>query len=145
MSLQSELRAVADQDLDTEIRSSVLAIGIGLFLGIRAANRFTELGEKTVKQNYMENEYTGIMDTLSTLNESLLFAVSTAETVARSTYQLIGDIRFGKITPNFQAGDFFSSVLNTKSYMTQEEIELASQHMGVLTRIYRVMDEHTAQ
>ena len=89
MSIQSDIRAVANEKFDEESRSISIAIALGLFLGVRAANTTELVKGISSDKSFLDSHFVNTGNVISSINELVLFDVREAQNITREVFNLI--------------------------------------------------------
>lgn len=138
MSLQSDIRAVADAALEQGERSKGLAFSIGFALGVISANKVEETTNPD--KTFLELFFQSTSESISVLNETLLFDVREAQRVTRAIFGLITGVRSQRVVVN-EGSSLLEVLLNVSTYLDKEDVEFFNSNISTCIAIYQLIRE----
>ena len=138
MSLQSDIRAVADAAFEQGERSKGLAFSIGFALGVISANKVEETTNPD--KTFLELFFQSTSETISVLNETLLFDVREAQRVTRAIFGLVTGVRSHAVVVN-EGSSLLEVLFNVSSYLDKEDVEFFNSNISTCVAIYQLIRE----
>ncbi len=127
MSIQQNVRQLAQEIFPGEGRSKGLAFALGLFYGVTAANyvkaestNAQEVYEQKVKDLYVPD--------ISEINSSVVFDVRLAVNVFQHTFLGLYETRINPFSIKNGANSLTEAVVDFSKYFTAEETEVFNLH-----------------
>ncbi len=142
MSLNAEIRTLADSHFQTESRSKGIAFGLALTLGIKVANEAQLVEGTTPQQQYIQNGMGQVAEAISTINEMVLLDIRFATILAKQIYLMIISIRTSPIQLDPKNNNIFGALFDTEGFLNEEEIQFYETHRAGIFAIYNVMSNH---
>lgn len=138
MSLQSDIRAVADAAFEQGERSKGLAFSIGFALGVISANKVEETTNPD--KTFLELFFQSTSETISVLNETLLFDVREAQRVTRAIFCLVTAVRSQHVVVG-EGSSLLEVLFNVSSYLDKEDLEFFNNNVSTCVAIYQLIRE----
>lgn len=138
MSLQSDIRAVADAAFEQGERSKGLALSIGFALGVTSANKVEETTNPD--KTFLELFFQSTSESISVLNETLLFDVREAQRVTRAIFGLITGVRSQRVVVN-EGNSLLEVLFNVSTYLDKEDVEFFNSNIATCVAIYQLIRE----
>lgn len=138
MSLQSDIRAVADAAFEQGERSKGLAFSIGFALGVISANKVEETTNPD--KTFLELFFQSTSETISVLNETLLFDVREAQRVTRAIFGLVTGVRSQQVVVN-EGSSLLEVLFNVSTYLDKEDVEFFNSNISTCVAIYQLIRE----
>lgn len=138
MSLQSDIRAVADAAFEQGERSKGLAFSIGFALGVISANKVEETTNPD--KTFLELFFQSTSETISVLNETLLFDVREAQRVTRAIFGLVTGVRSQHVIVG-EGSSLLEVLFNVSSYLDKEDVEFFNSNISTCVAIYQLIRE----
>lgn len=138
MSLQSDIRAVADAAFEQGERSKGLAFSIGFSLGVISANKVEETTNPD--KTFLGLFFQSTSETISVLNETLLFDVREAQRVTRAIFGLVTGVRSHAVVVS-EGSSLLEVLFNVSSYLDKEDVEFFNSNISTCVAIYQLIRE----
>ena len=138
MSLQSDIRAVADAAFEQGERSKGLAFSIGFALGVISANKVEETTNPD--KTFLELFFQSTSETISVLNETLLFDVREAQRVTRAIFGLVTGVRNQHVAVG-EGSSLLEVLFNVSTYLDKEDVEFFNSNISTCVAIYQLIRE----
>lgn len=138
MSLQSDIRAVADAAFEQGERSKGLAFSIGFALGVISANKVEETTNPD--KTFLELFFQSTSETISVLNETLLFDVREAQRVTRAIFGLVTGVCSHAVVVN-EGSSLLEVLFNVSTYLDKEDVEFFNNNISTCVAIYQLIRE----
>lgn len=138
MSLQSDIRAVADAAFEQGERSKGLAFSIGFALGVISANKVEETTNPD--KTFLELFFQSTSESISVLNETLLFDVREAQRVTRAIFCLVTGVRSHAVVVN-EGSSLLEVLFNVSTYLDKEDVEFFNSNISTCVAIYQLIRE----
>ena len=138
MSVQSDLRAVADAAFEQVERSKGLAFAIGFAFVVISANKVEETTNPD--KTFLELFFQSTSESISVLNETLLFDVREAQRVTRAIFGLITGVRSEHVKVN-EGNSLLEVLFNVSTYLDKEDVEFFNSNIATCVAIYQLIRE----
>lgn len=138
MSLQSDIRAVADAAFEQGERSKGLAFAIGFALGVISANKVEETTNPD--KTFLELFFQSTSESISVLNETLLFDVREAQRVTRAIFSLVTGVRSKSVIVN-EGSSLLEVLFSVSSYLDKEDVDFFNSNISTCVAIYQLIRE----
>nr|DAK20203.1 MAG TPA: hypothetical protein [Caudoviricetes sp.] len=138
MSLQSDIRAVADAAFEQGERSKGLAFAIGFAFGVTSANKVEETTNPD--KTFLELFFQSTSESISVLNETLLFDVREAQRITRAIFNLVTGVRSKAVVVN-EGSSLLEVLFNVSSYLDKEDVDFFNSNIVTCVAIYQLIRE----
>ena len=147
MSIQENVRQLAQEIFPGEGRSKGLAFALGLFYGITAAN-YVKAESTNAQEVYEQKAADLYIPDISEINSSVVFDVRLAVHVFQHTFLGLYETRYSPFSIKSSANSLTEAVVDFSKYFTAEENEVFNQHhesilkmCAKLSEVYSVQEE----
>lgn len=147
MSIQENVRQLAQEIFPGEGRSKGLAFALGLFYGITAAN-YVKAESTNAQEVYEQKAADLYVPDISEINSSVVFDVRLAVHVFQHTFLGLYETRYSPFSIKSSANSLTEAVVDFSKYFTAEENEVFNQHRESilkmctkLSEVYSVQEE----
>ena len=147
MSIQENVRQLAQEIFPGEGRSKGLAFALGLFYGITAAN-YVKADSTNAQEVYEQKAADLYVPDISEINSSVVFDVRLAVHVFQHTFLGLYETLYSPFSIKSSANSLTEAVVDFSKYFTAEENEVFNQHResilkmcAKLSEVYSVQEE----
>lgn len=145
MSIQENVRQLAQEIFPGEGRSKGLAFALGLFYGITAAN-YVKAESTNAQEVYEQKAAELYVPDISEINSSVVFDVRLAVHVFQHTFLGLYETRYSPFSIKSSANSLTEAVVDFSKYFTAEENEVFNQHReSILNMCSKLSEVYTAQ
>lgn len=139
MSIQAQIRNIADHSFVEGNRSKGIALAIGLYLGIAAANSSNVGGDAA--DVFLQNHYTTTTEAIANLNETILFDVRDAQRITKAVFMMISAVKNNPVGLTLVAPEcsLADSLFNLGSYLTEDDYTLFKSNTEPVIAIYNTL------
>lgn len=150
MSIQENVRQLAQEIFPGEGRSKGLAFALGLFYGITAAN-YVKAESTNAQEVYEQKAAELYVPDISEINSSVVFDVRLAVHVFQHTFLGLYETRYSPFSIKSSANSLTEAVVDFSKYFTAEENEVFNQYRepilnmcSKLSEVYTVQEQEEA-
>lgn len=140
MSIQENVRQLAQEIFPGEGRSKGLAFALGLFYGITAAN-YVKADSTNAQEVYEQKAADLYVPDISEINSSVVFDVRLAVHVFQHTFLGLYETRYSPFSIKSSANSLTEAVVDFSKYFTAEENEVFNQHRESILKMYAKLSE----
>lgn len=145
MSIQENVRQLAQEIFPGEGRSKGLAFALGLFYGITAAN-YVKAESTNAQEVYEQKAAELYVPDISEINSSVVFDVRLAVHVFQHTFLGLYETRYSPFSIKSSANSLTEAVVDFSKYFTSEENEVFNQYREpILNMCSKLSEVYTAQ
>lgn len=140
MSIQQDVRQLAQEIFPGEGRSKGLAFALGLSYGVTAAN-YVKAESNNAEEVYEQKVKDLYIPDISEINSSIVFDVRLAVQVFQHTFLGLYETRVNPFSIKKEANSLTGAVVDFSKYFTAEENEIFNQYREPILKMCSKLDE----
>lgn len=145
MSIQENVRQLAQEIFPGEGRSKGLAFALGLFYGVTAAN-YVKAESSNAQEVYEQKVADLYIPDISEINSTVVFDVRLAVHVFQHAFLGLYETRVNPFSVKKAANSLTEAVVDFSNYFTSEENEVFNQYREpILNMCSKLSEVYTAQ